>query len=94
MALLDAMALSLALGALPLDEALPRYAGMRRWHMRAYQAISAAFTPMYQSDSRLLPLLRDHLLAPVSQWPGVRQGLTRLVTGNLIPPLASTRWPG
>ncbi len=92
MALLDAMALALALDR-PLAEALPHYARMRRWHVWTYQALSAGFTPMYQSQSRLLPILRDHLLAPVSRLPGVRHGLTRLVTGNLLPPLASTAWP-
>lgn len=92
MALLDAMALTQAL-RLPLDEALPRYASMRHWHVRLYQAMSAAFTPMYQSKSRSLPVLRDHLLAPLAKtWP-VSSLLTALVSGTLVPPLASTRWP-
>ena len=57
MALLDALALSHALRA-GLNEALPDYAAMRRWHVRIYQGMSAAFTPMYQSGSRSLPVLR------------------------------------
>jgi 2-polyprenyl-6-methoxyphenol hydroxylase-like FAD-dependent oxidoreductase len=93
MALLDAMALALALRE-GLDGALPRYAQMRRWHLRAYQIMSAAFTPMYQSDSRILPWLRDHLLAPLGQLRPVRAVLSRLVSGTLIPPLASQVWPG
>ncbi len=93
MALLDAMALTLALQTRPVDEAPAEYARMRRWHVRAYQAMSAAFTPMYQSDSRLLPPLRDHLLAPLSRLPVVRNVLTALVSGDMIPPIASTRWP-
>lgn len=92
MALLDAMALALALDELPLGAALPRYARMRRWHVRSYQAMSAAFTPMYQSRSRLLPLLRDHLVAPLSRVPPVPALLTRLVSGDILPPLAVTRW--
>ena len=92
MALLDALALSLALDALPLVEALPRYAAMRRWHLRLYQAMSAVFTPMYQSDSRILPGLRNLILAPVGRMPPVRQILTALVTGDVLPPLASTHW--
>ena len=44
MALLDALALALA-----------HYRRARRWHMRAYHAFSAVFTPHYQSDSRALP---------------------------------------
>ncbi len=93
MALLDAMALTLALAACPLADALPRYARMRRWHRRFYQALSASFTPMYQSDSRLLPVLRDWVLAPVGRMPPVNRILTALVSGNLLPPLASTRFP-
>jgi len=93
MALLDAMALTLALQTRPVDAAPAEYARMRRWHVRAYQAMSAGFTPMYQSDSRLLPPLRDHLLAPLSRLPVVRHVLTALVSGDMIPPIASTRWP-
>ena len=94
MALLDAMALATALASCDLDDALPRYAALRRWHVRGYQAMSAAFTPMYQSHSRILPRVRDHVLAPMSKLPPVRAVLTRLVAGTLIPPLASTDWPG
>ena len=92
MALLDAFALREALN-LPLAEALPRYAQMRRWHVRAYQTMSAAFTPMYQSASTTLPLLRDHLLAPMATlWP-ISRFLTALVSGTMIPPVAGIDWP-
>ena len=87
MALLDAMALAQALRQGPADTAAERQAQMRRTHVAAYQAMSAAFTPMYQSDSRALPLIRDHLLAPLSRLPGVRHLLTALVSGDLVPPL-------
>lgn len=88
MALLDAWALATALQELPLVQALPRYAALRRWHVRLYQGMSAAFTPMYQSGSRVLPVLRDHVLAPASRWPGVPRLLSALVSGDLLPPLA------
>lgn len=91
MALLDALALVTALRDGP--DALPVYARMRRWHIRIYQVMSALFTPMYQSDSRLLPPLRDHLMAPLAGLPGVRNLLTALVSGDMIPPLASERFP-
>ena len=92
MALLDALALAWAVARAP-DDPGPAYANMRRWHVRLYQAMSAAFTPQYQSDSRILPLLRDHLLMPVSRiWP-VPRVLTRLVCGDLIPPLAGVAFP-
>ncbi len=94
MALLDALALSMALARHPLDEALPEYARMRRWHIRLYQLFSAALTPAYQSHGRVLPVVRDLVLAPSAQiWPFTRL-LSSLVAGTLIPPLASTRWPG
>ena len=93
MALLDAMALALALDTGAPDQALSRYAAIRRWHRGFYQALSASFTPMYQSDSHLLPLLRDWVLAPLGRMPPVDRILTALVSGDLLPPLASTRWP-
>ncbi len=93
MALLDAMALAVALRD-GLEGALPRYAHMRRWHVRSYQIMSAVFTPMYQSHSRALPRLRDHVMAPLGQLRPVQAVLRRLVSGNLMPPLASQVWPG
>ncbi len=92
MALLDALALVLALRA-PPEDALPAYAGMRRWHIRLYQGFSALLTPMYQSDSRLLPWMRDRLLAPLATWPVVRPMLSHLVAGDLLRPLAGERVP-
>ena len=92
MALIDAFALAQAL-RLPLDEALPAYHRSRRWHLALYQGLSAAFTPQYQSHSRSLPALRDHALSPLSRlWPLPRI-LSSLVSGDLIPPIASTRFP-
>ncbi|SFR58673.1 FAD-dependent oxidoreductase [Litoreibacter janthinus] len=89
MAMLDASALAKALAQYPLLDALPAYAMARRWHVRIYQAMSWAFTPQYQSDSRILPALRDRALFPVSQIPPVPKILTRLVRGDMIPPMAS-----
>jgi len=87
MALLDARALQLALRRARGHEALRLYAGARRWHVALYQALSASFTPQYQSDSVILPLLRDHVLARLSMtWP-VSVILTKLVCGDLVPPM-------
>ena len=88
MALLDAFALNWALTREHGDAALALYARSRRWHVRLYQMMSAAFTPQYQSDSQLLPRLRDHILAPLSALPPTQAILSRLVSGNLIPPVA------
>ena len=96
MALLDAMALRLALDAGFEDGmagALKRYAAMRRWHRGFYQRFSALLTPMYQSHSRVLPVLRDWALAPLGRVPPVRQVLTALVCGDVLPPLAGRPWP-
>ena len=68
MALLDAYALASALrqeGDVP--SALASAAAMRRGHVHLYQALTALFTPVYQSDSRLLPLIRDRLVGPLSK---------------------------
>jgi 2-polyprenyl-6-methoxyphenol hydroxylase-like FAD-dependent oxidoreductase len=71
MALLDAWALALALEeADSVASALERAVAMRRGHVRLYQALTALFTPVYQSDSRVLPVLRDMLVGPMSKlWP-------------------------
>jgi 2-polyprenyl-6-methoxyphenol hydroxylase-like FAD-dependent oxidoreductase len=89
MALLDAMALALALDRnTSLPAALQAYARMRYWHIRTFQAASAMFTPFYQSDSRALPWLRDWLAGPLSNLPVGRQILARLVSGMTVAPIA------
>lgn len=89
MAMLDASALAKAIAQHSLQDALPAYAMARRWHVRIYQAMSRSFTPQYQSDSKILPVIRDYALFPVSQiWP-IPRLLTRLVRGDMIPPMAS-----
>jgi 2-polyprenyl-6-methoxyphenol hydroxylase-like FAD-dependent oxidoreductase len=99
MALLDAAALAHALERTrSLDAALEAYATARRWHVRVFQALSAAFTPFYQSDSRLLPVLRDRLVATIARVPPVPQFLAALVAGTVIDPFAKEglveeRWP-
>ncbi|MEM8789483.1 MAG: FAD-dependent monooxygenase [Pseudomonadota bacterium] len=87
MALLDALALALALRTAPLPRALAVYARARRTHVRVYQALSAAFTPQYQSDSAMLPLIRDWLMMPLSRIPPAPLLLTRLVCGGFVPPM-------
>lgn len=93
MALFDALALARALARHAPEDALPDYARMRRWHVRLYQAMSAAFTPQYQSDSRVLPALRDWVLAPASLTPPLPRLLSRIVAGTVLPPLASEVFP-
>lgn len=91
MALLDALALSRALrGEGTLLERLRHYKRLRFWHVRLFQAASAMFTPFYQSDSRLLPFVRDWLAAPVSRLPIGDMVLARLVAGMTVAPLGSS----
>jgi hypothetical protein len=56
--------------------------------VRLYQTLSALFTPVYQSDSRLLPAIRDLVLGPLSRLPLAPRILASLVTGVLIDPFA------
>ncbi|SFI92401.1 FAD-dependent oxidoreductase [Jannaschia pohangensis] len=87
MALLDAEALVRAVADGPLAEAGARMRNARRLHVTTYQMMSAAFTPQYQSDSRILPMVRDRLLFPVAQvWPA-RSILPPLARGQMVPPI-------
>ena len=86
MALLDAYALAECLKSNDLEEALVRYHKSRKRHVQIYQAMSWIFTPMYQSDSRILPIIRDWVLAPSSTIPPVPQILTSLVKGTMVSP--------
>jgi 2-polyprenyl-6-methoxyphenol hydroxylase-like FAD-dependent oxidoreductase len=89
MALLDALALARAIEVAPdAQSALVLYAKARRWHVRIYQALSVVFTPMYQSDSVVLPVLRDRVLMPLTQLPLVPGVLGRIVCGDLVQPFA------
>lgn len=87
MALLDAWALSEAVKHFPVEKALPAYARARRGHVTAYQWMSAAFTPFYQSNSKILPVIRDRVMFPLSMIPPTKQILTAMVKGTMLPPL-------
>jgi salicylate hydroxylase len=92
MALLDALALARAVASTPdVPRALSEYARLRRWHVRLFQWASATFTPFYQSDSRLLPWVRDRIAAPISSLPIGSRLLARLVAGMTVAPLAGDK---
>ena len=85
MALLDAAALAMALEvAADISGALAAYARLRRWHVRLYQALGAVLTPFYQSDSAVLPVLRDRGFAMLSAMPGGGKLLASLVAGRWL----------
>jgi 2-polyprenyl-6-methoxyphenol hydroxylase-like FAD-dependent oxidoreductase len=86
MALLDARALTLALRMADVETGLQTYAWLRRWHVRAYQALSLMLTPAYQSDSRILPVLRDIAVPIATRVPPLPQFLAALVAGRVLDP--------
>ena len=88
MALLDAYALSRALTRNnDLGTALGRFLDMRRQHVLLYQMMSFLFTPVYQSDMRLLSWLRDWLAAPLLRVPPAPILLAAMVSGAIGRPL-------
>lgn len=52
-------------------------------HVRLYQILSFVFTPLYQSDSGLLPILRDMVIHYLAKKPIVRSLIAQVVSGNL-----------
>ena len=88
MALLDAFALATGLqAAASICDALAWVVWLRSPHVRCYQALSRWFTPVYQSDSTILPILRDRLVGPLAKrWPATRI-LAEMVSGTLGDPL-------
>mgnify|MGYP002682597668 CR=1 FL=1 len=98
------LALALALAhaidrSASVEDALEAYARARRRHVRLFQALSYALTPFYQSDSSVLPFVRDRLVATVARIPPAPQVLASMVAGTVIDPfkaigLKEMRWPG
>lgn len=88
MALLDAWALAKAISeADDIDAGIARAVALRQRHVSIYQWLTALFTPVYQSDSRLLPLIRDWLVGPLSTlWPATRIQAA-MVSGLVADPL-------
>ncbi|MER8529363.1 NAD(P)/FAD-dependent oxidoreductase [Mesorhizobium sp. M0814] len=87
MALLDAAALNYALiGTDRIDTALAAYVRTRRWHVRVFQALSLVLTPFYQSDSIVMPFVRDRLVATLAKVPPAPQFLASMVTGTVLNP--------
>ncbi|PNU02205.1 FAD-dependent oxidoreductase [Novosphingobium guangzhouense] len=91
MALLDAWALAKGLAEHDsVDEGVRHGIRLRRRHVLTYQWLTALFTPVYQSDSRLLPLIRDCVVGPLSRlWPAttIQAAMVSGLTGNPLPPL-------
>jgi 2-polyprenyl-6-methoxyphenol hydroxylase-like FAD-dependent oxidoreductase len=91
MALLDAWALAKGLREeRDVPRAIAQAVAMRHRHVRLYQALTALFTPVYQSDSILLPFVRDRLVGPLSKlWPAtwIQAAMVSGLIGNPLRPL-------
>ncbi len=84
MALIDAGALAMAMEvAVDLNDTSKRYRRSRSFHIKLYQTLSVMFTPLYQSNGRFLPLIRDLTIHYFARWPLVRRFITRTVSGVL-----------
>ncbi|HFB54549.1 MAG TPA: FAD-dependent monooxygenase [Hellea balneolensis] len=88
MALLDAYALTFALqNTSSVEGALAHYHKLRQNHVRLYQFMAWAFTPVYQSDSVFLAFMRDHFVPPLANIPPFPKLLARIVAGTIGKPL-------
>jgi salicylate hydroxylase len=88
MALLDVQALAEALQCCTnIADVAKDYADRRKRHVWVYQALSRMFTPFYQSDSSVLPLIRDNLVSHVAKVPVAQRLLAHMVAGTLVKPL-------
>ncbi|WP_345725667.1 NAD(P)/FAD-dependent oxidoreductase [Qipengyuania proteolytica] len=82
MALLDAWGLALGLReGRTLAEGIRNANLWRRDHVALYQAVTAAFTPLFQSDAALWPWLRDRAMAPLSRLGPVARVQAQLMSG-------------
>ena len=83
LALLDAHFLQRALAASgSIREALQCYSGERRAHLRYYQWASRMLTPLFQSDQRILPALRDAFMGTVGRLPYVKTQFAETLAGT------------
>lgn len=87
--LVDAAALAQCLERWQDDvpRALDMFDRARKRHIQIYQGLSHVLTPFYQSESRVLPLVRDVVARPMATVPLTRVLLARLISGTLIRPI-------
>ncbi|WP_420138858.1 FAD-dependent oxidoreductase [Sphingomonas sp.] len=91
MALLDAYGVSLGLRAeRSVADALAHAVSLRRRHVHLYQRMSGLFTPVYQSDSHVIPFVRDTIVGPMSKlWPAtwIQAAMVSGLIGGPLRPL-------
>jgi 2-polyprenyl-6-methoxyphenol hydroxylase-like FAD-dependent oxidoreductase len=82
--LIDAAVLAQCIaGERDVEKALAAYSAARRDHLGYYQWASGVLTPVFQSDARLLPWLRDATMGLACRLPIVR--------GHMLSTLAGTK---
>jgi len=93
LALIDALMLAHALKDGDTERALTAFERARKPHVDFYRIASRALTPMFQSEGRALPLLRDLFLPWANRLPGGRHmtrttlsGVRKLPFGLWRPP--------
>lgn len=80
--LLDAVILADAIeAARDVETALRTYARERRRHVRFYQFASAVMTPLFQSDSRIAPWVRDLTFHRLKLIPWLKREMVRTLAG-------------
>lgn len=83
MALLDSWALARALERNhDVAAALAEFDRERRPQVSGYQRVSRWITPMFQSESRMLAMVRDRAFYPVSRLPFVKSAMLRTLSGR------------
>nr|WP_275425815.1 NAD(P)/FAD-dependent oxidoreductase [Parasphingorhabdus marina] len=84
MALMDAAALAKAMArGQTMEDVARAYRKSRLLHVILYQMLSSIFTPLYQSDSKFLPIIRDLTIHYFARFPIVRGLIARTVSGKL-----------
>jgi 2-polyprenyl-6-methoxyphenol hydroxylase-like FAD-dependent oxidoreductase len=82
LAIYDAMVLAEAVAEhARIDDALVAYSRRRRAHLSYYQLVTRALTPFFQSDSRVLPWLRDTFMGVACRVPWVRTTMLASMAG-------------
>jgi 2-polyprenyl-6-methoxyphenol hydroxylase-like FAD-dependent oxidoreductase len=94
LALIDAITLAHHLKrSTNVDTALENYVRARRAHVAFYRHASRALTPAFQSDSRLVPWLRDTFLPYANLLPGGRHMTRTTLSGMRKLPWGSWKLP-
>jgi len=94
LALIDAITLAHHLKrSADLDTALENYVRARRAHVAFNRHASRALTPAFQSDSRIVPWLRDTFLPYANLLPGGRHMTRTTLSGMRKLPWGSWKLP-